>query len=143
MWDDTCRRIDPHPTYDVRTTLDSATVDKNISKPGVTMKKVILAALIAGTVAYLPMAMADDTTASDSSKTGAYVKDSVITTKIKSKLAAKHMSTLTNIKVDTDSQGVVWLSGKAPTQDASDLAAMIAKDTDGVMSVHNKIIVAE
>jgi hyperosmotically inducible protein len=53
------------------------------------------------------------------------------------------MSTLTNIKVDTDSQGVVWLSGKAPTQDASDLAAMIAKDTDGVTSVHNKIIVAE
>jgi hyperosmotically inducible protein len=116
---------------------------KNISKPGVTMKKVILAALIAGTVAYLPMAMADDTVSSDSGKTGAYVKDSVITTKIKSKLAAKHMSTLTNIKVDTDNQGVVWLSGKAPTQDASDLAAMIAKDTDGVTSVHNKIIVAE
>jgi len=107
------------------------------------MKKVILAALIAGTVAYLPMAMADDTVSSDSAKTGAYVKDSVITTKIKSKLAAKHMSTLTNIKVDTDNQGVVWLSGKAPTQDASDLAAMIAKDTDGVTSVHNKIIVAE
>jgi len=107
------------------------------------MKKVILAALVAGTVAYMPMAMADDATTSDSSKAGTYVKDSVITTKIKSKLAAKHMSTLTNIKVDTDSQGVVWLSGKAPTQDASDLAAMIAKDTDGVTSVHNKIIVAE
>ena len=79
----------------------------------------------------------------DRSHPKAFVKDSEITTKIKSKLAAKHMSTLTNIKVDTDSQGVVWLSGKAPTQDASDLAAMIAKDTDGVTSVHNKIIVAE
>jgi osmotically-inducible protein OsmY len=53
------------------------------------------------------------------------------------------MATLTNIKVDTDSEGVVWLSGKAPTQDASDLAAMIAKDTDGVRSVHNKIVVAQ
>jgi hyperosmotically inducible protein len=61
---------------------------------------------------------------------------------VKTKLAAKHMSTLTNIKVDTDSEGVVWLSGKAPTQDASDLAAMIAKDTDGVRSVHNKIVIA-
>jgi osmotically-inducible protein OsmY len=67
----------------------------------------------------------------------------VITAKVKSKLAAKHMSTLTNIKVDTDDHGVVWLSGKAPTKDASDLAAMLAKDTEGVNSVHNKIVVAE
>jgi osmotically-inducible protein OsmY len=52
------------------------------------------------------------------------------------------MATLTNIKVDTDDQGVVWLSGKAPSKDASDLAAMIAKDTDGVTAVHNGIVVA-
>jgi hyperosmotically inducible protein len=75
------------------------------------------------------------------SDAGVYVKDSVITTKVKTKLAAKHMSTLTNIKVDTDKDGVVWLSGTAPTKDASDLAEMITKDTDGVRSVHNKIIV--
>ena len=78
----------------------------------------------------------------DSSSPGNFVKDSLITTKVKSKLAEKHMSTLTNVHVDTDSHGVVWLSGKAPTQDASDLAEMIAKDTDGVVSVHNKIVVA-
>jgi osmotically-inducible protein OsmY len=36
---------------------------------------------------------------------------------------------------------VVWLSGKAPTKDAKDLAAMVAKDTDGVTSVHNDIVV--
>jgi osmotically-inducible protein OsmY len=36
---------------------------------------------------------------------------------------------------------VVWLSGRAPTQDASDLAAMIAKNTEGVSSVHNDITV--
>jgi hyperosmotically inducible protein len=108
------------------------------------MKKLVLTGLIAAGVFYLPTAMADDyKTDSDRSHPGAYVKDSVITAKVKSKLAAKHMDTLTNIKVDTDSQGVVWLSGKAPTKDASDLAAMIAKDTEGVTSVHNKIIVAE
>jgi hyperosmotically inducible protein len=72
---------------------------------------------------------------------GVYVKDSVITTKVKTKLAAKHLSTLTNIKVDTDKDGVVWLSGTAPTKDASDLAEMITKDTDGVRSVHNEIVV--
>jgi hyperosmotically inducible periplasmic protein len=108
------------------------------------MKKLILASLVAGAVACMPLAMADNVKAdSDTSDAGAYVKDSVITTKVKSKLAAKHMATLTNIKVDTDNQGVVWLSGKAPTKDASDLAAMIAKDTDGVTSVHNKIVVAD
>jgi osmotically-inducible protein OsmY len=36
---------------------------------------------------------------------------------------------------------VVWLSGHAPTQDAVDLAAMIAKNTDGVNSVHNDVVV--
>lgn len=36
-----------------------------------------------------------------------YVKDSVITTKVKSKLAAKHMSTLSDINVDTDANGSV------------------------------------
>ena len=66
----------------------------------------------------------------------------MITTKVKTKLAAKHMSTLTHVKVDTDANGVVWLSGTAPTKDARDLAGMIAKDTDGVNSVNNEIEVA-
>jgi hyperosmotically inducible protein len=81
--------------------------------------------------------------ADDSSQTGVYVKDSVITTKVKAKLAERHLSTLTKIKVDTDRDGVVWLSGVAPTQDASDLAEAITKDTDGVRSVHNHIVVAD
>lgn len=59
----------------------------------------------------------------------------------RAKLAETHMSTLTNIQVDTDNDGVVWLSGKVPTKDASDLAEMIATDTDGVTGVHNGIVV--
>jgi hyperosmotically inducible protein len=108
------------------------------------MKNSIVTSTLIAAALCLPVAMADNSSAdSDTSHPGAYVKDSVITAKVKSKLAAKHMDTLTNIKVDTDNRGVVWLSGKAPTQDASDLAAMIAKDTDGVTSVHNKIVIAE
>ncbi len=107
------------------------------------MKKLVLSGLIAAGAFYLPVAMADDNkTDSDTSHPGTYVKDSAVTAKIKAKLAAKHMSTLTNIKVDTDNQGIVSLSGKAPTKDASDLAALLAKDTDGVTSVHNNIVVA-
>lgn len=75
-------------------------------------------------------------------ESGTYVKDSIITTKVKTKLAAKHMSTLAHVKVDTDANGSVWLSGRAPTKDAADLAEQITKDTDGVTAVHNNITVA-
>ena len=100
-------------------------------------KHVILCGMIALGVACAPLAMAEEGT----TESHHYVKDSAITTKVKAKLAAKHLSTLTRIKVDTDENGVVWLSGRAPTQDASDLAAMIAKNTEGVNSVHNDIAV--
>ena len=104
------------------------------------MKHLILAGMLAASVVCAPMALADESgTAPESSHH--YVKDSVITTKVKSKLAAKHMSSLTRIKVDTDENGVVWLSGRAPSQDAVDLATMIAKTTEGVTSVHNDIAV--
>jgi hyperosmotically inducible protein len=101
------------------------------------MKRLILASMLAASVVCVPMVLADESGASEHH----FVKDSVITTKVKSKLAAKHLSSLTKIKVDTDANGVVWLSGRAPTQDAVDMAGMIAKDTEGVKSVHNDIAV--
>jgi hyperosmotically inducible protein len=104
------------------------------------MKTLVLSAFIALGAAGAMSVMAD-TVSTDTSDTGIYVKDSVITTKVKTKLAAKHLSTLTNVRVDTDKDGVVWLSGTAPTKDARDLAELITKDTEGVRSVHNKIVV--
>jgi hyperosmotically inducible protein len=96
--------------------------------------------MLAASVVCVPLVLADESgTGSESSHH--FVKDSVITTKVKSKLAAKHLTTLTRIKVDTDENGVVWLSGRAPTQDAVDMATMIAKDTDGVTSVHNGVAI--
>jgi hyperosmotically inducible periplasmic protein len=104
------------------------------------MKRLILASMLAASIVSVPMVLADDeSTPPDASHH--FVKDSVITTKVKSKLAAKHLTTLTRIKVDTDENGVVWLSGRAPTKDAADLAGMIAKNTDGVNSVHNDVVV--
>jgi hyperosmotically inducible protein len=103
-----------------------------------TMKKnIILCGVMALGVACAPLVMADE----GSTESHHYVKDSAITTKVKAKLAAKHLSTLTRIKVDTDADGVVWLSGRAPTKDAADLAAMIAQNTEGVNAVHNDIVV--
>ncbi|HXI77711.1 MAG TPA: BON domain-containing protein [Steroidobacteraceae bacterium] len=105
------------------------------------MKYIILASMLTASVAFAPMVFANDESGTSSDTSHHYVKDSVITTKVKSKLAAKHLSTLAHIKVDTDENGVVYLSGHAPNQDAADMAAMVAKDTDGVTSVHNGIAV--
>ena len=103
------------------------------------MKTLLLSVALGS--AFAMSAMAADTLSADAATVGTYVKDSAITTKVKTKLAAKHMSTLTRIQVDTDRNGVVWLSGTAPTKDAKDLAGMITKDTDGVTAVHNNIVV--
>ena len=69
----------------------------------------------------------------------AFVKDSAITTKIKTKLAAEKLSSLVKIRVDTDAKGMVVLSGTARSQEAIDKAASIARGTEGVVSVQNNI----
>jgi hyperosmotically inducible protein len=69
----------------------------------------------------------------------AFVKDSVITTKVKTKLAADKMRSLTHISVDTDKNGMVVLSGSAKSQEQADKAVSIARATEGVTSVQNNI----
>ncbi|HEX4023196.1 MAG TPA: BON domain-containing protein [Steroidobacteraceae bacterium] len=87
------------------------------------------------------VALADQDAASTDSHAAAYVKDSTITTKVKTKLAAQHLSSLDRIHVDTDANGVVWLSGSTKTQEAARKAVSIARHTEGVKAVHNDITV--
>jgi len=75
----------------------------------------------------------------DRSHTKTYVKDSAITTKIKAKLAKESLTGTMHIKVDTDNNGVVWLSGTAKTQAEIDQAVTIARNTEDVKSVENHI----
>lgn len=78
----------------------------------------------------------------DSPKT--FVKDSVITAKIKSELAEEKLSSLVKIGVDTTDKGVVVLTGNARNQAAVDKAVSIAKAVKGVTSVENNLkIVAD
>ena len=76
---------------------------------------------------------------SDSAHPMTFVKDSVITTKVKAMLAAEKMSSLANIKVDTDSNGAVVLSGNVKTQAEADKAVSITRATGGVTSVKSNI----
>ena len=73
------------------------------------------------------------------SKPATFVKDSVITTKIKTKLAAEHLGSAKHIKVNTDRNGVVWLSGTANSQEEVNQAVTIARNTEGVKSVKNEL----
>jgi hyperosmotically inducible protein len=75
----------------------------------------------------------------DRSKPTHFVKDSVITTKIKTKLAAEHLGSAKHIKVDTDKNGVVWMTGTANNQEEADKAVALARDTEGVKSVNSHI----
>ncbi len=82
---------------------------------------------------------ADADTSGTTSTTKTYVKDSVITTKIKAKLAEAKLRTLIHVSVETDNKGAVTLSGTARTQEGADKAGAIATATEGVTSVQNNI----
>ena len=73
-----------------------------------------------------------------------YVKDSVITTKVKAELAAEKMDSLVHIGVDTTQKGEVVLTGTVKTKAAADKAVAITRAVKGVASVDNQIkVVAE
>jgi hyperosmotically inducible protein len=98
----------------------------------------VLAASLAGPA----FVMAGEPTDADSAHPSQYVKDSAITTAVKTKLAADHLSSLSKIKVDTDRDGTVWLSGSTDTQEAADRAVDLARNTSGVAQVKSSIVVA-
>jgi hyperosmotically inducible protein len=105
------------------------------------MTVLVTSLLLAGVLAA-PLALAQDADA-DRSHPKAFVKDSVITTKIKSKLAAEHITSLGHIRVDTDENGVVWLSGSAHSHEAVERAMSIARDTEGVKDVKSTLKVGK
>jgi len=72
--------------------------------------------------------------------TGEYVDDSVITTKVKSLLAADDFLKSFQIGVETY-KGTVQLSGFVNSQKAVDKAIEITRSVQGVKSVKNDLIV--
>ncbi len=71
-------------------------------------------------------------------KSGTYVDDSWITTKVKSELIAESDTKAHNISVST-AKGVVTLTGTAETAQESNKAAEIARRVEGVKAVENHI----
>lgn len=82
------------------------------------------------------------TFAADGDAVATKVGDAVITTKVKAEFAKDKAVSATAIKVDTDSNGMVQLSGTAKSQAEVDKAIVLAKNVKGVTSVKNDIVVA-
>ena len=107
----------------------------------------MLAAALAAGAIISPMAALADEQGTDAQNvdqsTKAFVRDSVITTKVKARLAAEHVTSIARIHVDTDANGIVYLSGTAPSQDSIDTAIRLARDTEHVRDVRSDITVRE
>ena len=73
--------------------------------------------------------------------TGAYVDDSVVTTRVKTKFAEDKDVSAMAIHVET-LNGVVQLSGNAKSMEEKQRAGELARSVKGVVDVHNDIIVA-
>ena len=101
--------------------------------------KIAMTCLVLGTLLGTGIAVASEDSDADRAHPEAFVKDSAITVKIKSKLAAEHLTSLGRIHVDTDKDGVVWLTGTARTQEAIDKAVSLARETEGVKRVHSDL----
>ena len=68
-----------------------------------------------------------------------YVKDSTITSEIKSRLSEEHGKSMARIHVETEDHGVVKLSGHVRSQDDMERAVSIARDIQGVREVRNHL----
>jgi hyperosmotically inducible periplasmic protein len=104
------------------------------------MKISKLASLLVSAALVAPLAVhAADNKPAGTAKV--WVKDSVVTTKIKAQLAASKVSSLAMVHVDTDADGWVQLTGKVANQAEKDRAEAIAKAVEGVKSVDNQLTV--
>ncbi len=97
-------------------------------------KKLIIAGVLA-----LPLI----SVAADGDPVSTKLSDSVITAKVKAEFAKDKTVSATDIKVETDSKGLVQLSGTAKTQAEAEQAVKIAKNTKGVTAVKNDIVVIQ
>lgn len=99
-----------------------------------TFKTILLVSALA-----MPMA----SFAADGDSIGTKVEDSVITAKVKAAFAKDKAVSATDIKVETDSNGLVQLSGNAKSRAEADKAVQLTKKVKGVTAVKDDIVVAQ
>jgi hypothetical protein len=111
----------------------------NLQKGEIAMKKrsIVIRCFV---VLMLIATLVGCATTSKQESTGQFVDDSVITTKVKTLLAADDFLKSFEISVETY-KGIVQLSGFVDSQSAVKKAGQIAKGVEGVKSIKNNLIV--
>lgn len=102
------------------------------------MNKIIKSLLL---VSALTLPLAGFAADGDSLETK--VEDSVITAKVKAAFAKDKVVSATDISVETDSNGLVQLSGTAKSKTEAAKAVKLAKSVKGVTAVKDEIVVAQ
>lgn len=105
------------------------------------MKTQLVTLCFVVSAAIAPLAAYAEDSDSDRSHPVTFVKDSGITTEIKTMLANEKMASLAHIHVDTDNAGVVVLSGNVKSQAEADKAISIARGIKGVTSVKSELVI--
>jgi osmotically-inducible protein OsmY len=100
------------------------------------MNSKLTACLVAAALAGPALVLASEM---DDSNANPVVKDSALVAAVKTNIAARHLASLTQLTVETDGDGVVWLGGTTRTQEAADRAVEIARTTNGVDYVKSDI----
>jgi osmotically-inducible protein OsmY len=104
------------------------------------MKERLLAAYFLAVGLVAPLGVAAQTAPEDrSSPPRVAVSSPAITAQVQAELARDAHVVAKDIKVQTDSNGVVTLTGAAKTQQELDRATFIARSVRGVVSVDNRI----
>ena len=112
--------------------------NQNYSKD---MKKKIASAILLASVAVVPLTFTTGCAVTQGRETvRENVDDKAITAKVKTKLYRDPVVKGTEVNVTTF-KGTVQLSGFVDNQAQKDRAEQIAKETSGVLSVHNDLIV--
>jgi hypothetical protein len=106
--------------------------------PGATMRIAQFLKSLFATLLILSLAACAPTATKEG--TGEYVDDTVITTKVKTALAADPDVKATEVQVETF-KGVVQLSGFVSSAAAADKAVSLARGVQGVKEVKNNTVV--
>ena len=104
------------------------------------MESKLLAVCLLAAGLFAPLAVPAQTIPEDrSSPPRVAVSSATITAQVQGEFAKDPHVVAKEIKVETDSNGVVLLTGIAKTQQELDRAAFIARNVPGVVSVDNRI----
>jgi hyperosmotically inducible protein len=115
---------------------------KTVSSPSRVLVLALAGACLISSAAVMASPQDDtDTTHSTLQHVGNALDHAAITTQIKAALLADSRTKAFDTNVETDGNGRVTLNGTAPSAESRRAAGEVARNVNGVISVHNALVV--